>query len=70
MSVTVNSGDSFEVGETKPLFAMGSYTDRFMSEQAYDVSADGQRFLLLRPTGEIVSTPFTVVLNWMAEMKK
>ena len=32
----------------------------------YDVTADGQRFLVNQPVGEEVQSPLTVVLNWTA----
>jgi hypothetical protein len=34
------------------------------------VTADGKRFLLVTPVGQNASAPFTVVLNWMAGLKK
>ncbi len=69
MAVTWNGNDKVVVGAATVLFQAGIESAR-SQERFYDVSPDGQRFLLLRPTGEIVSTPFTVVLNWMAEVKK
>jgi serine/threonine protein kinase len=39
----------------------------------YAVSADGQRFLITRPmnaTGDLASTPITVVVNWTAALRK
>jgi hypothetical protein len=35
----------------------------------YDVTADGQRFLLIGPPQD-PGPPMTVVLNWMAALKK
>ena len=35
-----------------------------------DVAADGQRFLLVTPVGPSASSPFTVVLNWTAGLKR
>lgn len=73
MTVAWKGNGTAEFGEATSLFASGLPT-AFGTGRAltrgFDVSADGQRFLLLRPTGEIVSTPLTVVLNWMAEAKK
>jgi hypothetical protein len=34
------------------------------------VTPDGQRFLFATPTGQAVQTPFTVVLNWPATLKR
>jgi hypothetical protein len=35
----------------------------------YDVSADGQRFLLAVPPGESGTDPIHVVINWPAALK-
>ena len=37
---------------------------------AWDVTADGKRFLLVTPVGPSASVPFTVVLNWSEELKQ
>jgi hypothetical protein len=34
------------------------------------VTGDGQRFLVVTSPEEAVATPFTVVLNWTAELKR
>jgi eukaryotic-like serine/threonine-protein kinase len=36
----------------------------------YAVTADGRRFLLLKPLAESASTPITIVLNWTSLLKK
>ena len=36
----------------------------------YDVTADGQRFLVNTSVEQKVSSPITVVLNWTAGLKK
>jgi hypothetical protein len=36
----------------------------------WDVSPDGKRFLFAAPPGGFRTTPFTVVLNWAAGLKK
>jgi hypothetical protein len=52
------------VGIPKPLF-------KAASGSAWDVSADGTKFLLpILAGGETTQYPFTVVLNWMATSKK
>jgi Tol biopolymer transport system component/predicted Ser/Thr protein kinase len=68
MAASVNGkGAGFEVGAVKPLFATrivggGNYR--------YDVSADGQRFLINTAPEQATSAPITVVLNWTAGLKK
>jgi hypothetical protein len=36
----------------------------------YDVTADGDRFLMSVPGGGPDSNPITVVVNWLAALKK
>jgi len=68
MAASVNGkGTGFEVSAVKPLFATrivvgGGYQ--------YDVSADGQRFLINAAPEQAASAPITVVLNWTAGLKK
>ncbi len=71
MAVEVQQGPTFEAGVAKPLFQTRarehvSSNDTF----SYDVSADGQRFLVNTDVGEAISSPLTVVFNWVAELKK
>jgi Tol biopolymer transport system component len=71
MVVEVKRGPTFEAGAAKPLFQTRrrepvSFTDLFR----YDVSADGQRFLVNTDVGEVTSSPLTVILNWTAGLKK
>jgi len=63
-AVTIQ-GDALEVGEVRPLF--GSVTAGFTYH--YDVSADGQRFLILPPP-PVSTEGVTVVQNWTAALKK
>jgi hypothetical protein len=42
-----------------------------MAAHSYDVSADGQRFLIISTTGrDETSTPITVVLNWTTGLRR
>jgi len=71
MAVEVKQGPKFEAGVAEPLFQTRrrehiSNTDLF----SYDVSADGQRFLINTDVGELASSPLTVVVNWTAALKK
>jgi eukaryotic-like serine/threonine-protein kinase len=70
MAAAVNGkGASFDVSAVKPLFQPPSIYVNGPLRQ-YDVSADGQRFLLAVPVEQAVSLPITVVLNWTAALKK
>ena len=68
MAAAVNGkGSSFEVGAVKPLFQ----TTAFLGGRwPYDVSADGQRFLINTLPEQVGSAPITVVLNWTAALPK
>jgi Tol biopolymer transport system component len=67
MAAALNGkGSSFEVGAVKPLFQ----TRATGLENRYDVSADGQRFLVITAPEQATSAPITVVLNWTAGLKK
>ncbi len=69
MAVPVATGANFTVGAPVALFEVGAYGRR-ENRYAYDVSADGQKFLLLRPLEDNSLRPLTVVQNWTALLKK
>jgi Tol biopolymer transport system component len=67
MAAGINGkGSSIEVGAVKPLFQ----THMVGNRHEYDVSADGQRFLVNSAPEQEASAPITVVLNWIAGLKK
>ncbi len=71
MAVRVKEGSAFEADVATPLFLTRlrqhiSNTDLF----SYDVSPDGQRFLMNTDIGETTAQPLTIVLNWPAQFKK
>ena len=67
MSAEVNgAGSAFEVGAVRPLFDIRPGGPR----SAYDVSPDGQRFLVNLLAEEPASSPITLVVNWPALLKK
>jgi len=59
-------GASIEVGAVRPL-RIPVMPDR---PHLYDVSADGQRFLVALPQEQKSSAPLTVVQNWTALLKR
>ena len=68
MAAEVNGqGANFEVGTVRPLFKMSPAGAGIYK---YDVSADGQRFLINMRTLETAPAPVTVVLNWTAGLRK
>ena len=58
----------FEAGAPKALFEMPPLFVN--TTYRYDVSADGQRFLILTSVEESAQTPLTVVTNWTVGLKK
>ena len=61
----------FAAGKPRMLFE-GPYLPTTASFPYYDVSPDGQRFLMLKPVESQTSAPtqINVVLNWFEELKK
>ena len=70
MSATVNgAGSAFEVGAVRPLFDTRALTIGNTGSM-YDVSPDGQRFLVNTLAEEAAPAPITLVVNWPALLKK
>jgi hypothetical protein len=74
MAVPVSGATTLEVGTPVPLFSarmLGGPSTVAGFRAQYDVTADGQRFLLNVPVDEDASSPtITVVLNWAAGLRK
>jgi serine/threonine protein kinase len=68
MAVPITYTPQFDSGLPQPLFADVDLRDLPVTAQ-YDVSADGQRFLLNRAVGELGSRPLTIVQNWTAALE-
>lgn len=68
MAVEVTLGSTFATGAPQPLFQ--TQVARYDAPNRYVVAGDGQRFLVNSPVEEINQTPITVVLNWIAGLKK
>jgi eukaryotic-like serine/threonine-protein kinase len=73
MAVDVSTHAGFAVGRPRLLFE-GRYvaTVGGYSRANYDVSADGQRFLMLKPVeqGQTAPAQISLVLNWFEELKR
>jgi len=68
MAVDYTEQPTFSAGKPKMLF-QGPYTPTPRSASDYDVSSDGQRFLMLKAV-EQAPGEISVVLNWTAELKQ
>jgi len=61
-------GPSFTAGPPRVLFR-GRYASTDLA--AYDVSSDGQRFLMVRPSDdELRPADVSIAENWLAELKR
>ena len=69
MAVDVTAEGTFSAGKPKVLFE-GSYVPTPRSFPDYDVSPDGQRFLMLKATEQAAPAQINVVLNWFEELKQ
>ena len=69
MAVPVSWNRELMVGKPQMLFQ-----DKFYSQgpniSGYDVTSDGQRFVMLQDVGVPAFTQITVVLNWFEELKR
>jgi hypothetical protein len=70
MAATIRISDTSVQADTpRELFPIGVPNPG--SEFPYDVTADGQRFLLTEPSeGQTVVPPLRVFVNWDAGLKK
>ena len=61
MAVSVEPAADFRAGPARPLFQPPAVESSFLMGRAYDVTADGQRFLMRVPTGP---SSIHVLMNW------
>jgi serine/threonine-protein kinase len=70
VAVLVSTGDEFTFGEELILFPATAYRSDFF-HAAYDVTADGERFVMSRLTdSETTDEELIVVENWFEELKE
>jgi eukaryotic-like serine/threonine-protein kinase len=71
MAVDIATQSGFAAGKPRMLFE-GKYERTPATSPNYDVSPDGQRFLMLKPDeqGAAAPTQINVVLNWFEELKR
>jgi serine/threonine protein kinase/Tol biopolymer transport system component len=71
MSAEISAQPGFSAGAPKMLFE-GPYVRTPLTFPNYDVSPDGQRFLMLKPAEQAQAgqTQINVVLNWFEELKQ
>jgi hypothetical protein len=59
-------GETIEIGPEEPLGTIVSP----VGVSPYDVSSDGQRFIVITPVGSRETADISVILNWDAEIAK
>ena len=73
MSVPVQTTPVFTAGRARALFDVPAFGENVPGRN-YDVSADGQRFLVIKDetaqTAAMTATPFVAVLNFAEELKR
>jgi eukaryotic-like serine/threonine-protein kinase len=70
MAVDITAHPSLEVGQPRMLFE-GAYVPTLTAFPNYDVSPDGQRFLMVKASEQATaSTQINVVQNWFEELKR
>jgi len=71
MAVDIATQPGFAAGKPRMLFE-GRYERAPVPIANYDVSPDGQRFLMLKPSeaSEATPTQINIVLNWFEELKR
>ena len=67
MSVEIKTQPAFEAGVPKALFEAQIAN---LGPSLYDVSADGERFLIVTPAGSQATPPLTLAVNWAADLKR
>jgi Tol biopolymer transport system component len=70
MAVDITTTPTFSAGTPRKLFE-GPYERSGVFWPNYDVTPDGQRFLMIKSTDEVVAAvQINVVLNWSEELKQ
>jgi len=71
IAVEITTQPGFSAGKPKVLFE-GPYVPTPSTFPNYDVSPDGQRFLMFKPSEQAQAAPtqINVVLNWFEELKQ
>ena len=70
MSVDVSGGTAFQFEIPRVVFQLPDTPRPGVQNAYYDVSPDGQRFLVNTFSEENMDKPFTVVMNWTVLLKK
>jgi hypothetical protein len=70
VAVPISYASGFEVGTPVRLFNRRHYWGGNLSLRPYQVTADGQKFIVVMPADDAVRSDFVVVQNWVEELGK
>jgi len=71
MAVPVKTDSNFEAGAPVALFQTHTRQQiSFMDVFSYDVTGDGQRFLINTKVDDPGAAPLSIILNWASEMER
>ena len=71
MAAVVGTGNNFEAGPPVTLFqTQRRQPISAMDFFSYDVTRDGQRFLINSKLDQPNAAPLSIILNWASEMPK
>ena len=71
MAAPIETGEELKVGTAQPLFTTGLAPGfRGTALRNYDVSADGQRFLVANRTEQAAAPRLTVITNWLKALQR
>ena len=70
MAVVIETAPELSVGTPRLLFEGRFLGIGRLQRRNYDVSADGQRFLMIQREQDLVPTELIVILNWFEELKR
>jgi serine/threonine-protein kinase len=68
VSVRVETAPTFSAGATSVLFSATEYLTN-VNHRQYDVTPDGERFIMVRPVGDCAQGALIVVENFFEELK-
>ncbi|MEO8479473.1 MAG: protein kinase [Gemmatimonadota bacterium] len=70
IAAQVTTAPTFALLGQQPLFDAAGFVMQSVSRRNYDVTGDGQRFLMIRRAGNARGSQVVVVENWFAEIGK
>jgi Tol biopolymer transport system component len=70
MAVEIGAGSGFEAGNPRLLFEVDTLNTTGLGLPDYDVSSDGERFVMIAPVSTTPETEIYVTMNWFAEVNR